>query len=120
MDVAKVEILLPVVFGEIVFSGTNMVTDGSTLEGGVICGHRFGAEAFEAEELVDRFGMDRCKEFSLGIGPGIFRCAGDVNSTGCDEGDELMLVDGEGVFLVVVFFVVPAEPMWEGLVNASD
>ena len=118
--VAEVEILVPIVVGEVVFSGSDVVADVAGENGLVGSGHFHGGESFETEEIVDRFGVGSGEEFAFGIGPVVFGRAGNVNRPGGDERDELVLVDWKVLFFLVESVVVSTEPMGERFINACD
>ncbi len=59
-----------------------------------------GTQPAGVEKPVNRFGMQRGKEFSLGIRPTVFDRAGDVNRSGRNQRDQFMLIDGKVVYLV--------------------
>ena len=118
--VAEVEILVPIVVGEIVFSGSGVVADVTGKNGPVGSGHFHGGESFETEEIVDGFGVGGGEEFTSGVGPVIFGRAGNVNRSGGDERYQLVLVDWKVLFFLVEIVVVSAEPMGERFINACD
>ena len=118
--VAEVEILLPIVVGEIVFSGSDVVAD-VTRKNRLVGGRHFhGGESFETEEIVDGFGVGGGEEFTFGVGPVVFSRAGNVNRSGGDERDQLVLVDWKVVFFLVESVVVSTEPMGKRFINACD
>ena len=82
-------------------AGADVVTDGIA-DGCVGRGLLGDAEARLAEEGVDGLGEFRGEKFSLGIGVEVLRRAGDVERTRGDEGEKLVLVDGEVGFATVV------------------
>ena len=112
MAVGEVQILLPVVRGDVVFARANVV--GNEVADRVIDRRRLlHAEARFAEEPVDRLGVLRGEEFAFRIGPEILRRARDVDGARRDERDELVLVDRQLVRGVRIGRVARAEPMRE-------
>src|SRR6266853_1990427 len=68
MAVGKVEVLFPIVFCDIVFSGADVIADGVAHR--MVSGRPFAhAEARFAEQFVNGFGIFAGKEFAFGVGP---------------------------------------------------
>lgn len=61
--------------------------------------------------------MEGGKVFSFGVGPLILLGTCDVKRTRGYEGEELVLVDGDQVFVVGVGFELVAEPVGEGAID---
>ena len=69
MFFGKPNILVPVVFGDVMLAGSIVVSDRLS-DGGVGAGHfRNAAESFGAEKFVDRIGVETGQEFALGVCP---------------------------------------------------
>ena len=80
----EVEVLLPIVGGDVVFAGADVVAD-VVADGLVEAGHLHGADAFLAEELPDGRGIGGAEEFALRVAPLIALGAGDVESARSDQ-----------------------------------
>lgn len=70
-------------------------------------------EARKAEEMVGRFGLGKAEEFAVRVGPVIFGGAGDIEGTRGEAGEELVLIDREGVFIFAVGDGGGTKPMGE-------
>ena len=95
MAFGELEVLGPVVGGGVVGATADVVAD-RVADGGVDFGLFVYAEALFVEEGVDGFGVFAGEEFAVGVGPAVAFGAADVDGTGGEEGDEHVLVDGEG------------------------
>ncbi|MDG2322681.1 MAG: hypothetical protein P8M08_04105 [Akkermansiaceae bacterium] len=102
------------------FSRSDVVADVTGKNGPVWSGHFHGGESFETEEIVDGLGVGGGEEFTFGVGPVVFGCAGNVNRPGGDERNELVLVDWKVLFFLVESVVVSTKPMGERFINACD
>ena len=71
-------------------------------------------------ELVDRDSVFEGEEFSGRISPKVLRGARDIDRTRGNQSDELMLVDGQCCFILVVFFEAVVEPVREVAVDALN
>ena len=119
MALGELQVLGPVKGGDVVFAGADVVADG-VADGGIDGGLLVDTEALFAEERVNWFGVFPGEEFAVGVGPAVTFGAANVNRAGGEEGDEHVLIDGEGCFVVVVLLEVVVEPVWEGGVDAFD
>ena len=68
-------------------------------------------------DRAHRVGADGGQKLSLGIGPQIFRRAGHVQRPRSDQGQQLVLVEGQGRFVIVVVAKILAEPMRESAID---
>ena len=76
-----------------------MITDG--LADRFADGRIFlGTEARLAEHLIDGIGVHGTEEFAEGIGPTIFRSAGNVERTWRSEREQVMRIKRQLVFLL--------------------
>ena len=73
----------------------------------------FHQERLLAQETVHFTRVVGGEVFAPGVGPGVFHAAVHVDGTGCDAGQEHMLVHGKIVFLVDELPRVAAEPVGE-------
>ncbi len=55
--------------------------------------------------------------FSLGIGPLVLFCTGNVEGAWSHEREELVLINGDLVFLISIGLELVAEPVGEGAVD---
>lgn len=119
MFVGETEVLFPIVIGDIVFAGADMVADGPG-DRVIESGHISRAEAVGAEETVNWFGVFGGEKLAAGIGPEILFGTGDIDRARRHEGNQHVLVDGAIVLPGVIFFEVRAKPMREGCIDTLD
>ena len=117
--IGKVEISFPVEWGDVVFAGADVIANDA-VDGFVDGGKFLGREGAGSEEFVNGGSMKGTEEFAFGVGPAVLFGTGDVDGAWGNEGSELVLVDGAGVFVVVVFTVFVDKPVGEGGVDAFD
>src|SRR5689334_22424228 len=116
VPVREGEELGPVVVRHIVRAGAEMEADRAVERRRVHGGHRRGEGGACAEQGVDRLGGLRGEEGAAWIAPEVVGGDGDVDGARCDEGDELVLVDGKLVLAAVVLVEVAGEPEGEAAV----
>ena len=83
----------------------------STRESTAGAGQLVDGQAVGAEQPIDGIGGLGCQELALGVGPEVFRGARDQNGTGSDEGDQLVLINGQLVLAIIELLEVAAEPV---------
>ena len=123
VDVQEIEVLVPVVGGDVVFAGSDVVGDvvgGGGVYGVVGWGQGGGGEALMAQEAVDPADVYCGQELRVGIGPEVVLGAGDVEWTGGDEGEEEVAVDGDLCLSTYPLGVVGTEPVREGALEVAD
>ncbi len=121
--IQEVQVLAPVVGGDVVFSGANVVGDvvlDRGVDGLIGLGQSGGGEALMAEEGVDAADIDCGEELCVGIGPEVVLGAGDVERARSDEGQEEVAVDGDLGFVSDPLGVVLTEPVREGVLKVCD
>src|SRR5690349_20346852 len=101
MAVREIEILLPVVSGDVVFASADMVMD-RVPNRMIGWRHLVSSNPSQPEQFVNGVRGSRCQELASRIGVLVFGCTGHIDGPRCDEGDQLMLLDGQLVFAIVV------------------
>ena len=77
------------------------------------------AEGTVVVEHVGLLGVEEGEKLTSGIGPEVLAGAGDVNGSRSNEGDQLVLVEAEGRFVVVVVLEPGVEPVGAGAVDEA-
>ena len=89
------------------FAGADVVADG--IAGGLMeGGHFHSADAFFAEQLPDGRGVGGAEEFALRVAPLIALGAGDVESTGSDQGEQQWESKGISSSRALYFLKLPS------------
>ena len=117
--IGEVEIAQPVVVGQGVLAGAEMVAD-RLADGLAERGQLAGVEAGKAEQTIHRLGGDGGQKLAARVGPAVFGGAGDVDGARGGQGDQLVLVDGQVVFVMAVFGKIAAEPVRKTAGDALD
>ena len=76
--------------------------------------HSIGREGSLSKELINCAGEFSGKELSVGIGPSVFLGTGYVHWPRSHQGDQHVLINRKGRFVVAVLIEVVAEPVREG------
>ena len=79
--IGKVEISFPVVWGDVVFSGTDVIANDA-VDGFVNGRLFFGREGTGSEKFVNGGSVVGAKEFTFGIGPAVLFSTGNVKGAG--------------------------------------
>src|SRR5262249_38798288 len=86
--------LAPVVIGQVVASGPDVIADPAV--NGVVHARLLAhGQAVRAEQTVDGVGAEGGQELALGIGPTVLDRAGDVERPRGDQRQQLVLVHGQ-------------------------
>ena len=88
--VGEVDILLPVVTGDVVWAAAQMITDRIT-HGPLWSRHFRHVEAVQTEQAINRLRMQRGQKLAAWVRPAVFGGAGDIDWAGGDQGDEFVL-----------------------------
>ena len=119
MPISELEVLLPVKIRHIMLTRAHVVTDGVT-HGLIDLWHfRFRDPVF-SQQSINRVRMNARQKFALRVCPSIFLRAGNINRARCHQSNQLVLVDREQGFPVVVVGKISAKPMRERGVDASQ
>src|SRR5688572_20139770 len=108
---------LPVVGGEIVPAGANVIRHPPAHQRRIERGHLVGSDGGLAIQSVDRRRVRQRQVLPALVGPEIRIGAGDVRRPRGDERDELLLVDWQVVLAAVELLEVVAEPVGESAVD---
>ena len=119
MAIGEFEVLFPIILGDVMFTGPDMVAD-EIPDRLIEIRHFIDTEALFPEQPIDGFGMFGGKEFPFWVGPLIFDGAGDIDRPGSDEGDQFMLIDRQFILVAVVSQKIIAEPVWKGGIDSLD
>lgn len=111
MLVGEVHEAAPVVFGQVMLPGAEVITDVTFVHRRVGGGHDRAGNPFHSEQAKHRTGMHGGKKLAFRIGPFVLRRACDIEQTRRDERGEHVLVERQFVFAIGKAFVVVIEPM---------
>ena len=97
MEIGKVQVLLPIVFGEVVAAAADVVAN--LAHDRLIDGrHLRGRQAVGPEQAIDGIGGEGREEFAARVGPAVLNSAGHVERTRRAKCQELMLIYGQTRF----------------------
>lgn len=119
--VGEVQELAPVVVGEVVSAGAEVIADAGAdglIDGGRVGGGEFGGDA--VGWVPGGSGEAGGEVFSCWVGPEVLGGTGDVERARGDEGEQVVLVDRETMFVLGVLGEVAAEPVGEGAGDDFD
>ena len=109
--------LPPVVERDVVVARTDVVADVSRQHGRVGLGQFRSRKSLQAEQLVDRRGVDPREELAFRIGPTVLDGAGDIHRARGYQRNQFVLVDGQSRLVARIPVEVPAKPMREKAVD---
>ena len=64
--------------------------------------------------------MQQAEKLPPGVRPPILGCAGNINGPGSHQGDQLMLIKRELLFITIVFLEVSVEPVRKRPIDPAD
>jgi len=121
--ISETDILLPVEFRDVMFSGPDMVSDDVS-DGRVQLSHfrdrAVGKRFFDAEEFIDGNRVEAGKVLAFRVGPLVILRTGGVDRTRSGKRDEFVLVDGEIIDARTEFTEIRAEPVAETAAHGLD
>jgi len=110
MHVGEGQKLVPVEGSHRVFSGALVIPD--RLHDRLIeRWHLSCSKILGAQQPIDRAGSNARQELTFGIAPAILFSASDVNRTRCDQGNQLVGIDGKLIGMITVLLEAAAEPV---------
>ena len=112
--VGEIHERIPVVGGDVVLARPDVIADRA-LDELVGCRrrHRCRGQSVGAQKLVDRRRPRAARNSPLGSAQRSSAAEQIEHRPGCDQGDQLVLVDGKAIFVAVVLVKVGAEPVRE-------
>jgi hypothetical protein len=98
------------------YTSTDMVSNAGYYRR-IQCGHLFGRKSIVAVQTVNFTGME-CREiFTFRVGPPIINGTGYIYGPRSNQGNQFVLVEGQGLFIIGKSAEVRTKPMWKAICN---
>jgi len=114
--------MLPIFLGDIVLTGTVMVTE--VLPDGHSNGGRLGhPQALASQEFEDGLGIESAQELALRVSPTVLDGTGDVERPRSRQREDVMLVQRHAILVLGIGDILGREPMREAtafIISSDD